>query len=479
VAEAKKPKLLYLNKEMLMKQQVSLSEKLYPNSIKIADADLKLEYQFDPLHEDDGVSVNVPVAILRQVSRAQVDWIIPGLLREKILALIKSLPKSLRKNFVPAPDFADKVAEDLEYDGRELTVVLSEKLHRLTGVRVGKDSFGPEGIEPHLKLNIRVVDESGKVLGTGRNLSVLVDKFSRESARGFSQRNRHPIEESGLVDWSFGDLPSEIEIEQAGIRIKGYPALVDQGDSVSIKVMDNQVSAEHHNRKALLRLVMLQLPDQVRYVGKNIPGLQKFALFYATRGTASELLDYTVSAIFRYTFIEGKPIVDNELKFRDRLKEKQNLVETMNHVGRLLEIILQKSLLIEKQLKFNATDRNRNTYSDIRQQLERLLAPGFLATVPLRWLDQYPRYLKGIEYRMEKLQGNSARDEASLGELSAYSSRLFELDQPEAQALQQYRWMLEEFRVSLFAQPVGTSIPVSGKRLDKEWEKSFALAANK
>jgi ATP-dependent helicase HrpA len=161
------------------------------------------------------------------------------------------------------------------------------------------------------------------------------------------------------------------------------------------------------------------------------------------------------------------------------LDEKQNLIETMNHVGRLLEIILQKSLLIEKQLKFNKTDRNQNTYRDIKQQLERLLAPGFLANVPLRWLDQYPRYLKGIEYRMEKLQGNSARDEASLGELSAYSSRLFELDQPEAQALQQYRWMLEEFRVSLFAQPVGTSIPVSGRRLDKEWEKSFSLAGNK
>ena len=479
VAEAKRPKLLYLKREMLMKQQVSLSEKLYPDSIKIADADLKLDYHFDPLHEDDGVSVNVPVAILRQVSGAQVDWIIPGLLREKILALIKSLPKSLRKNFVPAPDFADKVAKDLEYDGRELTVVLSEKLHRLTGVKVGADSFDPEGIEAHLKLNIRVVDESGKVLGTGRNLSVLVEKFNRESARGFSQRNRHPIEESGLLDWSFGDLPGQIEIEQAGIRIKGYPALVDQGDTVSIKVMDNQRSAEHHNSAGLLRLVMLQLPDQVRYVGKNIPGFQKFALFYATRGTVSELLDYAVSAIFRYTFIEGKPIVDNETKFQIRLQEKQNLAETMNHVGRLLEIVLQKSLLIEKQLKFNETDRNQHTYSDIRQQLERLLAPGFLATVPLRWLDQYPRYLKGIEYRMEKLQGNSARDEASLGELSAYSSRLFDLDQPEAQALQQYRWMLEEFRVSLFAQPVGTSIPVSGKRLDKEWEKSFALAAIK
>ncbi len=479
VVEAKTPKLLFLDKEMLMKQQVSLSEKLYPNSIKIADADLKLEYHFDPQHEDDGVSVNVPVAILRQVSRAQIDWIIPGLLREKCLALIKSLPKSLRKNFVPAPDYADKIVENLEYDGRELTAVLSEKLLRFTGVKVPEDSFGPEGLDPHLRMNIRVVDEAGKVLGTGRNLLRLVDQFAREAALGFSQRNIHPIEKTGLVDWSFGDLPQQIVIEQAGLQIKGYPAIVDKGDSVSIEVLDNQAAADFHKQKGVLRLVMLQLNEQRKYVEKHIPGFDKFALFYATRGSRKELLDFAVSAIFRYTFIEDKSAVTNEAEFRHRLGEKQNLLETMNHVGRLLEIVLRKSLVIEKQLTLTVTDLKHAAYDDIRQQLERLLEPGFLSTVPLRWLDQYPRYLKAIEYRMDRLQSNSARDKAGLDELSAYSRRLFEMDQPQPQALQQYRWMLEEFRVSLFAQPVGTSMPVSGKRLDREWEKSFALTVNK
>lgn len=483
IAEAKTPRILYLSKEMLMRQQVSLSQKLYPDSMKIADTDLNLDYHFDPLHEDDGVSVNVPVAILRQVSKAQVDWIIPGLLREKCLALIRSLPKSLRKNFVPAPDYADKVIDGLEFDGRELTVVLSEKLHRLTGIKIPLGSFNPEGIDAHLNMNIRVVDESGKVLGTDRNLTRLVDQFAHESARGFSQRSAHPIEKTGLVAWTFGDLPRQIEIEQAGICIKGYPAIVDKGDNVAIELMDNQASADLHSRAGVLRLILLQLHEQVRYIERNIPGFEKFALYYATlnyakRGSRKELLESAVLAIFRYTFIEGRALVASEDQFRQRLQEKQNLMEMMNHVGKLLAVVLQKSLLIEEQLKTTATDSNRNTYIDIEQQLERLLARGFPGAVPLHWLEQYPRYLKAIEYRMDKLQGNVVRDKAGLDELSTYSRRLFELDQPPPEALQQYRWMLEEYRVSLFAQPIGTSMPVSGKRLEKEWEKSFTMAGN-
>ncbi|MCZ6502468.1 MAG: DUF3418 domain-containing protein, partial [Gammaproteobacteria bacterium] len=475
VAEAKAPKLLYLDKAMLMKQQVTLSEKLYPDSIRIADANLKLEYHFDPQHEDDGVSVNVPVAILRQVSKAQVDWIIPGLLREKCLALIRSLPKSLRKNFIPAPEYADKVVQGLEYDGRELTTVLSEKLFQLSGVKVAQDAFNSSIIDRHLNMNLRIVDENGKILGSGRDIDALIEKFAGEVTRGFSRRTRHDIEKEGIIDWTFDELPAQVEIEQAGIRIKGYPAIVDKGDSVSIEVIDNRLTAGRLSERGLLRLVMLQLKEQKKYVEKSIPGFEKFALFYATRGSRDELLSHTVSAIFRYTFVEGKENVRNEPEFRQRMKEKQHLMETMNQVARLLDVILKQSLEIEEQLKSTATDHTRETYSDIKDQLGRLLAPGFLALVPLRWLSQYPRYLKAIQYRIDKLQGNLDRDKVHMEEIIGYSQRLFELDDPAPETLQQYRWMLEEYRVSLFAQPVGTSMPVSAKRLEKEWEKSVSV----
>jgi ATP-dependent helicase HrpA len=477
VAEAKNPKLLYLNKEMLMKQQVTLPENLYPNTMKVADANLKLDYHFDPQHEDDGVSITVPIGILRQVSKAQVDWLIPGLLREKCLALIKSLPKSIRKNFVPAPEYADKAVAGLEYDGRELNVVLAEKLFRLTGTKVAEDAFNATSIERHLTMNIRVVDDKGKTLGTGRNINTLIEQFAGDMSEDLVQRSAHDIEEDGLTSWSFGDLPEQVEIKQAGIRIKGFPAIVDKGDSVAIEVKDNQLSALQLSSKGLQRLVMLALPDQRKYVGKNIPGFEKFALFYATHGTHDELLASIESAVFRYTFIEGKKSVKTEAEFQARLEEKQNLVSTMNRLAKLLEVILKESLIIQEKLKSSRTVVNAETYDDITRQLDRLVTPGFTEIVPFQWLEQYPRYFKAIHFRMDKLQGNLARDKSGIEELAGFSQRFYESNQDEA--FENYRWMLEEYRVSLFAQPVGTSIPVSAKRLDKEWQASIAMSGSK
>ncbi len=477
-AEARSPKVLYLQKDMLMKQQVQLSEDLYPESIKVAGANLKLEYHFDPQHEDDGVSVNVPVAILRQVSRAQLDWIIPGLLKEKCLALIKSLPKSIRKNFVPAPEYADKVTEGLEYDGRDLISVVSERLFRLKGVRIPKEAFNLDAIDKHLQMNIRVIDENGRILGASRNVEDLVAQFAGDVSREFSRLGQHAIETSGLHDWTFGELPTQVDIAQGDIKIKGYPALVDKGESVALEVVDNLVTADRLYQYGLLRLVMLKLNEQRKYVEKNIPGFEKFALFYATRGSRADLLDQLVTAIFKYTFIEEQPKVTCTDEFQVRLARRETLLSTMNQVAELLALILKQSIDIETRLKSSITDLNRAAFTDMKSQLDQLLAPGFPGNVPLTWLKQYPRYLKAIDYRIEKLHGNLGRDKLSLENFRTYAKRLAEIDDPENESVQQYRWMLEEYRVSLFAQPVGTSIPVSAKRLEKEWAKSIGAIAN-
>jgi len=475
IEEAKNPKFLYLDRQMLMKQQVSLPEKLYPNTMKIADANLKLDYHFDPQHEDDGVSITVPIGLLRQVSKAQVDWLIPGLLREKCLALIKSLPKSIRKNFVPAPDYADRVLDGLEYDGRELSVVVAEKLFRLTGTMVPTDAFNSTTIERHLSMNIRVVDDKGKTLGAGRDIDRLVEQFSTGLSREFSQRSAHDIEVTGLTDWSFGDLPERVEIKQAGISIRGFPAIVDKGDSIAIEVKDNRIAAEQLSTRGLQTLIMLTLADERKYIDKNLPGFEKFALFYATRGRRDELLESIASAVFRYTFIEGKEIVRNEVDFQERLKEKQHLVSVMNQVAQLLQVILKEALHVQERLKTSRTSQNAETYDDIGKQLEHLIAPDFLETVPFHWLKQYPRYFKAIEYRMDKLQGNLERDRAAIEEITGLSQRFYDSSQQEP--FEKYRWMLEEYRVSLFAQPIGTTIPVSAKRLDKEWQRSLAIGS--
>ena len=473
--ERDNPRLLFIGKKSLMKQQPDLSEALYPGKMRVADADLKLTYHFDPQHEHDGVSIDVPLVILKQVSKAQLDWVIPGLLKEKCLAMIKSLPKAIRKNFVPAPEYAAKVSEQIEYDGRELSVVLAERLFRLSGNKVRATDFNVDTIDQHLRMNIKVLDESGKLLASGRNLDVLVDQFEEQLAIGFKQRKAHKIERSGLTDWQFGDLPDQVDFSQASITVKGYPALVDCETSVSIEVLDNVVTARRVSEQGLLRLIMLQLAQQKKYVEKNIPGFEQFALYYATRGTRQELLDDMVEAIFRYTFIEARSAVKTESEFRQRLDEKKELVARMNQVANIMQVVLKNVTLIEGNLKDSENASNKMAYSDIRQQLGVLLERRFLKTVPLAWLVHYARYLKAIEYRLDKLKGNLLKDKEFTETISELWRRLEAHNGLEDRRLQQFRWMIEELRVSLYAQPLGTSLPVSAKRLEKEWQRAVHL----
>ena len=461
---------LYLNRELLMKQQVELSERVYPNALKVADAELKLDYQFDPQDEEDGVSLNVPVAILRQVSKAQLDWVIPGLLREKCLALIKSLPKSLRKNFVPAPEHVDKAVEQLEYDGRSLADTLAERLFRMTGVKVSGDDFNVSNLDKHLMMNIRVVDEKGKVLGAGRDLEQLRQTFAQQADQSFQKRSRHKLEQDSLTDWSFDELPAEVEIKHGGMLIRGYPALIDKGDSVSLEILDARDTALRSTPHGLLRLIVLQLQEQKKYLGKNISGFDRFAVYYATRGTRDQLLQDLVMAIFRYTFIEDKPPVTGAVAFRDRLIEKSHLMMVANEVAGLLNQVLREANEVEEELERMATTLNRYACDDIRQQLAQLIGPGFLQRVSRRWLLEYPRYLKAIRYRIDRIQGSLSRDQEATKEIADFTARISGSDIDAETEL--YRWMVEEYRISLFAQAVGTSLPVSSKRLEKQWQIS-------
>ena len=459
---------LYLNRDLLMKQQVELSERVYPNALKVADTELMLDYQFDPQDEQDGVSLNVPVAILRQVSKAQLDWVIPGLLQEKCLALIKSLPKSLRKNFVPAPEHADMAVEQLEYDGRSLVDTLAERLFRITGVKVSGNDFNISNLDKHLMLNIRVVDEEGKELGSGRDLEQLRQTFAHQADQSFQKRSRHKLKQDGLTDWSFDELPVEVEIKHGGISIKGYPALIDKGDSVSLEILDARSSAERSSPQGLLRLIVLQLQEQKKYLEKNISGFDRFAVFYATRGSRDQLLQDLVMAIFRYTFIEDKPPVMDAAAFQDRLIEKSHLIKFANEIARLLNQVLREAHELEEELTRMENTINRYACDDIRQQLAQLIGPGFLQRVPRRWLLEYPRYLKAIRYRVDKIQGSLSRDQEATKEIADFTARITSSDRDAEMEL--YRWMIEEYRISLFAQAIGTSLPVSSKRLEKQWQ---------
>ncbi|MFL2529046.1 MAG: ATP-dependent RNA helicase HrpA [Candidatus Azotimanducaceae bacterium] len=459
---------LFLNKEQLLKQKVSVSDHSYPDSLKVANAELKLNYQFDPEHQEDGVSISVPVAILRQVSEAQLDWVIPGLLREKCLSLLKSLPKRLRKNFVPAPEYVDKVVLKLKFDGRALTEVLAEQLFRLSGVKVSATDFNIENLDKHLSMNVRVVDDNGNILGTGRNLNMLRQKFSQEADLNFRKRSRHSLEKNHLTSWSFDELPEQVEIQHADIVINGYPALVDKNTHVDLEIFDAKLYAQRAMRMGLLRLIMLELDEQRRYVTKNLPGFEKYAVYYSTRGSRERLLEEMVTAIFRYTFIEDLPVVRNAEAFRERLMRKSRLVSIANEVSLIVSEVLQEAHEIERNLAKIATNHNRYACNDIDNQLRRLLDPGFLSQIPLHWLSQYPRYLSAIRFRMNKLTFNLERDHAATHEVLGFAEKITDR-YIEGSEMELYRWMVEEFRISIFAQKLGTSLPVSAKRLEKQW----------
>ncbi len=469
--ERTKPKILFLEKKDLLKQDAAVSEAAYPASLELANTRLTLDYHFDPQHVDDGVSVVVPVVVLRQVSPERLDWLIPGLLREKCLALIRSLPKSIRKNFVPAPQFADQAAAGLEYDGRSLQTVLAEKLFRMTGVRVDEQAFDPDGLARHLQMNIRVVDEKGQTLASGRDLGKLQAEFAGEVEREFQKGVSHDLAQAGLTDWSFGELPDHVEVNQAGIAIRGYPALVDQTDSVAIEILDNPFDMAERSRQGQLRLFMLQLKEQRKYLAKQFPGFREFAVFYATRGKPDELLSDLVEAVFRYTFVEGQPLVRGRQAFDERMTKKSQLIEHANLVGELMGRILKSANLINRQLDEIQTDLNKQGCADIRSQLDRLLGDRFVRTTPVGWLKEFPRYLAAIEYRLDKLPFSVARDRESTAEIQRFEARYDAVGSSGEAGLFNFRWMLEEYRVSLFAQPLGTAMPVSAKRLEKEWQK--------
>ncbi|MCB1646325.1 MAG: ATP-dependent RNA helicase HrpA [Pseudomonadales bacterium] len=468
-AEARSPKLLYLDREFLMKQEAELPEELYPKQMQVADTRLRLDYHFDPQHEDDGVSMRIPVALLRQVSREQLDWLIPGLLREKCLALLKSLPKAVRKNFVPAPDHIDRVLPQLVYDGRDLTIVLAEKLFRATGVRVQPEMFDPGVIDRHLKMNLKVLDASGKVIGSGRDLERLRQEFAETATEQFNDRSAHQLEQQGLTDWTLGDLPESVDLPQAGLRLRGYPALVDERDSVAVRIVDNQPEAERLSQAGLLRLIMLRLADQRKYVARNIPGFRQFSIYYATRGSAEELLNHMVEAIFRFVFIEDEPLVRSRAEFEARLEKRLALIETMNQTGRIVQEVLKLANETERRLESEQNDINQSSMADIRQQLSQLLAPGFMAQIPFEWFRHYPRYLRGIIYRLDRLSNNIGKDHEATRIVAECWDRYSQLSDQGKAEMSRYRWLIEELRVSLFAQPLGTSQPVSVKRLEKEW----------
>ncbi len=470
--------------DLVPEQPPQEKSELFPDHCQIDSLTLPVHYHFSPGSEDDGVTLTVPAAAVQQLSAQRLEWLVPGLLEEKVVALIRALPKQLRKNFVPVPDTAKRLTVDLVFGQGALRETVASRLSAWADERIGADDFDLQKLPVHLQMNVRVVDDEGTVVQMGRDLNALqLASRPKESAAELpSPIGEHPWRRDGITSWDFDALPVEVPLERSGIQIVGFPALVDQGESVALRLLDDKAEAEYQTRRGISRLYCLahrkSLQTQVRW----LPRWDETCVWAASLLDANTLKAQLQLRIAELAFVGRKALPRDPAAFAARLENATERIavatqELAPRVPQLFEAYHQARLAWEAVTGSRAADARE----DIGTQLAALMEPGFLVDVPWNWLQQFPRYLHAIVYRLEKLgSGGPARDAEFAGIVRPYWQRYQQrADENQRRRrhdpeLVEFRWMIEELRVSLFAQHLGTAIKISPQRLDKQWSKVAA-----
>ena len=509
------PELLRLSRDELMRHEAAgITTDKFPKTVKLGGADCSASYLHSPGDPRDGITVTVPLFVLNQVSEERAEWLVPGMLKDKIQALLKSLPQRPRSRFVPLPESAARLAELFTQSERwaqgGLIDALLKQVQGETSLDVKRADFKLDMLSPHLFMNFRITDEHGRQLGQGRNLGALKAEWGAK-ARGAFQAlaslkvaanvsstsisgskvsenvtgkaqaaPKNDKAETGKPaqphdaryrDWSFGELPELMEIKKGGTTLIGFPALIDHGDAVGIEVFDEPEVAAAKHRLGLRRLFALQIRDALKYLEKNLPDLQKMAVAYMPLGTQEELRGQIIDVAIDRAFLQ-EPLPSNEADFKQRVQDgRGRLTLIANEVARMSATILAEYAAAARKIK--DTKNAPEATKDASEQLQKLMPKNFIAVAPWAQLGHYARYLKAITSRLDKYRADPARDAAKLKELLPLEQRYWRLvaerkGQVDAR-MQEYRWMLEELRVSFFAQELRTPYPVSAKRLDKVW----------
>ncbi|OUE46203.1 ATP-dependent RNA helicase HrpA [Billgrantia desiderata SP1] len=473
-AEAKDPAILKFDRAALLAREAAeVTQAQYPDELVLGGVRYPLAYRFDPGAPDDGVTLTVPAAMLPQLPRARLEWLVPGLLREKCIALLKSLPKSIRRQVVPIPDWVDAALETLTPDDVPLSEALGEFLRRRTGGRVHPDDWRYDQLEPHLIMNVRVVNHEGKELGQGRDVRELERRFEAaagEGARALAAEVSDAPDVAGLPDTP---LPASRVTTQVGIRVEAYPALVPEGDAFRIELFDHPGKAEQAHRRGVVRLAMTRLPEQVRVI-QQLKGLDACALLFTKVGSKRVLVDDVVEAVFARS-MGMAPLPRSNAELDARLAATRgDLVPTAEALVATLKRALEGHLAVAKALKGNLNLALALVYSDLKAQMQRLVHPGFVSEAG-EWLEEYPRYMEAALIRLEKAPRERMRDQMHMQEVQDFEARLAARRESQRRGghedpeLVEFGWWIEELRVSLFAQQLGTRMPVSVKRLERRW----------
>jgi len=477
-AEREDPKLLYLKKEDLMRHEASgITTDQFPPRLQIDNVSFALSYNFSPGRSDDGITLTVPLALINQVSAARCEWLIPGILAEKVAQLIKTLPQKMRRHLVPVPEFAASFCRGVPASNTPLLIALARYIREQKQVDVPLDAFRLEQMPPHLLMNFRVLDEHGRQLGMSRNFAQLHAELAPRSTPEIvvsEEAADEPVTEQRLTSWSFGDFKETRVVKRAGQHVTLYNALVDEGDAVVLRAFETRDAAQAAHRFGLRRLFMLLLKDQVKYLEKNLPDGQRLGMLFMAPnspfcGTQQELLQQILAKTFESCCLSD-PLPQSEAEFTARGKEaKSRLLLIAQELARLVGNVLAEYQAVQKNL--SQLKSHSQASQDVRAQLEWLLHKGFIAGTPYEWLQHIPRYLKAIGMRIEKLRSNPARDAQCMAQLQPLTQAWQKLRQAKQgnadRRVEDFGWMLQELRVSLFAQELKTPVIVSVKRLEK------------
>ncbi len=480
-ASREQPRLLFMSKSDLLKAgSEDLADDDFPNALTIDRMRLPLEYHLEPGSEADGITLVVPKEGVNQLDPHRLGWLVPGLLQEKITALIKSLPKDLRRCFVPAPDTAKEVLKVLKFGQGDMTAEVAKVLSRIAGEPIPASAFDATRLPSHLRMNVKVVDQTGDAVAAGRDLGVLRGELGSEASAGFAAIDDRTWNRPDLTEWNFGDLPLQIQVNRGGVILKGYPTLIDRGETVSLQLADTPEKAAALIRLGVRKLFILKQKKQLKTQVDYLPGLTQLLLNAATLpGGTNGFREQLAECIADRAIYPENKIPRKQAEFESLLKLAKNRISVaVQEVGQLVKPLLENYHAIQVPLEGKFLPAHEYAKHDLREQLDYLVEAGFLANTPWPWLWQYPRYLRAMKFRLDKLTaGGLARDRENQAIIARLWERYFfraeehrerEIYDPQ---LIHYRWMVEELRVSLFAQKLGTGITVSAKRLEDQWRK--------
>jgi ATP-dependent helicase HrpA len=525
-----KLRLLYLSRDDLMRHEAAgVTTDLFPKRMTMAGVEMGLGYHFEPGSPRDGVTLTVPLYVLNQVDPRRAEWLVPGMLKEKVQLLLKSLPQKLRRHCVPLPDYAAGFAarHEQRFGGGGLVEALIADVREQTQVALRSTDFKLETLPAHLFMNFKVVDEHGRQLAMGRNLAQLRSELGADAQRHFqklaagatlaaggaadaAQAGMQPPSGArspgaaspgidakakagtggaaggtagssapaatalydNLTTWNFGKLPELLEIRRGGQTLFGYPALVDRMTHCDVEVFDSPEQAARIHRAGLRRLFALQLREPIKYLEKNLPGLREMAMQFMPLGTQEALRDQLIETALDRACLQ-EPLPDDDASFHARRDEgKGRLSLLAQEIARLVGQILAEYAAVTKKLA--QAKPFAQAYADMQQQLQALIGKRFVVDTPYSQLAHFPRYLKAIGQRIDKLKADPARDARSFADIQPLLQQYQRAQSARGGVadarLAEFRWLLEELRVSLFAQELRTPMPVSVKRLHKVWE---------